>query len=83
LIDKLRGLNMSNKKELLLNMIFEIFKIIFTVELTLLAGVVLKVAFEPQYLGTGLKIGVIEIFSILLILWFFGIPIFYLYKNID
>jgi len=83
LIDKLRGLNMSNKKELLLNMIFEIFKIIFTVELTLLAGVILKIAFEPQYIFMGLKVIVFGLFIILITLWSFGAPIFYLYNRID
>ena len=83
MIDKLRGLNMSNKKELLLNMIFEIFKIIFTVELTLLAGVILKIVFEPQYIFTGLKVIVFGLFIILITLWSFGAPIFYLYNRID
>jgi len=74
---------MSNKKELLLNMIFEIFKIIFTVELTLLAGVILKIVFEPQYIFTGLKVIVFGLFIILITLWSFGAPIFYLYNRID
>ncbi|GEM_PF-6322322 len=73
---------MDEKKQLLFNAIFDIYKIFLGAGLTLLVAVIVKVAFAEGSFTTGLTLCLIDIIAMFYLSWLFGSILYDIYKEL-
>jgi hypothetical protein len=75
------GVNMDDKKKLIFDVIFDIYKILLTAGLTIFGMVVVKVAFSEGSFNTGVALCIIDIIGLLYISLVFGAMLHHIYNN--
>ena len=73
---------MDEKKQLIFNAIFDIYKIFLGAGLTLLVAVIVKVAFSEGTFTTGLTLCLIDILAMFYLSWIFGSILYDIYKEL-
>jgi hypothetical protein len=72
---------MDDKKKLIFDVIFDVYKIFLTAGLTIFGVVVVKVAFSEGSFSTGVALCTIDIIGLLYISLVFGAMLHHIYNN--
>ncbi|ACV23846.1 hypothetical protein [Methanocaldococcus fervens] len=73
---------MDDKKQLLFNAVFDIYKLFIGAGLTLLVAVILKIAFSEGSFSTGLILSLIDIIAMFYLSLVFGSILYDIYKSL-
>jgi len=74
---------MTKKAEKLFDIIFDIYKIIFTFAMGFLGAITLKIVYEPQYLEDSIVLFIFVIVGLAITSWLFGAVLYSLYEKLN